>query len=133
MRLGSSRFERRFGDVFRSIFRDTIPRRSSFCHQDWDFVLVAGLFSLSRSDDDPLHVASQFEALHRATHYAMLGGSKTFMSIFVEACGGYAELRRRFVNHLSFDPLPDWPSLPDDVKEGVLADIGWDSRTNPTQ
>ena len=96
------------------------------------------LFACSRAIFGP---SGQWGALtHQAytehadmPNYALLGGDRTFMSVFADACGGYAELRRRFVNHLSFDPLPSWPSLPDDVKEGVLADIGWDSQTNPTQ
>ncbi len=47
------------------------------------------------------------------------------MDIFIDGCGGREELRRGFVDYLNFEPLSDWPSLPDDVKDTLLADAGW--------
>jgi hypothetical protein len=42
--LNKTEFERRFGDLYRSLYRSVEPRRSSFRNQEWSFLLTTRNF-----------------------------------------------------------------------------------------
>jgi hypothetical protein len=47
--LSTEGFERRYGNVYKSIFRGVEPRRRSFHHQTWSFVLTSNFWNTTSS------------------------------------------------------------------------------------
>jgi hypothetical protein len=54
--LGVEGFERRFGNVYRSIVWDIEVRKQSFHHQDWSFILTSSFWN-TKTSLEPLYAA----------------------------------------------------------------------------